>query len=160
MWWRKPQEWRNYCQDLKILKTPRLAEYKKEKSEPDVSMRVGLALNDWRFLYYIYHNIYILYLLYWLHWSFYFSSKILPLFSPHLKRPHTPLEKALEFHYFDFEFADEPSDTSLKQNVDVFQVDESRPDMWPELRNVLRWYYRETPLYGQIWHCWYSNWPK
>ena len=46
-----------------------------------------------------------------------------------LKRPHTPLEKALEFHYFDFEFADEPSDTSLKQNVDVFQVDESRPDM-------------------------------
>ena len=61
MWWRKPQEWGNYCQDLKILKTPRLAEYKKEKSEPDVSMRVGLALNDWRFLYYIYHNIYYIY---------------------------------------------------------------------------------------------------
>ena len=42
------------------FETSRLAEYKKEKSEPDVSMRVGLALNDWRFLYYIYHNIYII----------------------------------------------------------------------------------------------------
>ena len=118
---------------MKILKTPRLAEYKKEKSEPDVSMRVGLALNDWRFLYYVYHNIYYIYYIIYNYTDYIgvFTShqKILPLFSPHLKRPHTPLEKALEFHYFDFEFADEPSDTSLKQNVDVFQVDESRPDM-------------------------------
>ena len=45
---------------LPRFETSRLAEYKKEKSEPDVSMRVGLALNDWRFLYYIYHNIYII----------------------------------------------------------------------------------------------------
>ena len=45
---------------LPRFETSRLAEYKKEKSEPDVSMRVGLALNDWRFLFYIYYDIYII----------------------------------------------------------------------------------------------------
>ena len=36
-----------------------------------------------------------------------------------INRPKTPVEKALEFFHFDFEFSDEPSDTSLKQNYDV-----------------------------------------
>ena len=63
------------------------------------------------------------------------------------------MEKALEFFHFDFEFSDEPSDTSLKQNYDVrigiqlhllqvslgfqvFQVDKQYPDMSKELQNV------------------------
>ena len=63
------------------------------------------------------------------------------------------MEKALEFFHFDFEFSDEPSDTSLKQNYDVrisiqlhllqlslgfqvFQVDKQYPDMLIELQNV------------------------
>ena len=66
------------------------------------------------------------------------------------------MEKALEFFHFDFEFSDEPSDTSLKQNYDVrigiqshfcnylqlnfglqvFQVDKQYPDMLTELQNV------------------------
>ena len=45
-------------------------------------------------------------------------------------RPKTPVEKALEFFHFDFEFADEPADTSLKQNYDVFIVDKKFPDMF------------------------------
>lgn len=40
------------------------------------------------------------------------------------------MEKALEFFYFDFEFADEPSDTSLMANADVFEVDPNFPDMF------------------------------
>ena len=36
-----------------------------------------------------------------------------------MNRPKTPVEKALEFFHFDFEFSDEPSDTILKQNYDV-----------------------------------------
>ena len=68
------------------------------------------------------------------------------------------MEKALEFFHFDFEFSDEPSDTSLKQNYDVrihwhtitffcnylqlslgfqvFQVDKQYPDMSTVLQNV------------------------
>ena len=66
------------------------------------------------------------------------------------------MEKALEFFHFGFEFSDEPSDTSLKQNYDVrigiqthfcnylqlyfglqvFQVDKQYPDMLTELQNV------------------------
>ena len=45
-------------------------------------------------------------------------------------RPKTPVEKALEFFHFDFEFADEPSDTSLIANADVFKVDPNFPDMF------------------------------
>ena len=40
------------------------------------------------------------------------------------------MEKALEFFHFDFEFADEPADTSLMQNADVFEVDPKFPDMF------------------------------
>ena len=42
----------------------------------------------------------------------------------------TPIEKALEFFHFDFEFGDEPSDTSLYANYEVFSVKEDRPDMF------------------------------
>ena len=36
-------------------------------------------------------------------------------------RPKHPIEKAAEFYYFDFEFADEPEDTGLKNNAHVFK---------------------------------------
>merc|ERR1712130_21462 len=45
-------------------------------------------------------------------------------------RPKTPLEKALEFFFFDFTFGDEPADTSLKQNGHVLNMDENFPDMF------------------------------
>jgi len=70
----------------------KLAKHKEANDEPDVNLRVGLALSDWR--------------------------------------PKTPVEKALEFFHFDFEFADEPSDTSLMANADVFKVDPNYPDMF------------------------------
>ena len=109
-----------------------MAERKWENNEPDVNMRVGFAECDWRFS----------------------SLKLLIQFSSYvIKRPKTPVEKALEFFHFDFEFSDEPSDTSLKQNYDVrigiqlhllqlslgfqvFQVDKQYPDMLTELQNV------------------------
>ena len=34
-------------------------------------------------------------------------------------RALTPIEKAVEFFSFDFEFADDPSDTGLKDNIKV-----------------------------------------
>ena len=74
-----------------------MAERKWENNEPDVNMRVGFAECDWRFS----------------------SLKLLIQFSSYINRPKTPVEKALEFFHFDFEFSDEPSDTSLKQNYDV-----------------------------------------
>ena len=40
------------------------------------------------------------------------------------------MEKALEFFHFDFEFADEPADTSLIQNANIFDVDKNFPDMF------------------------------
>ena len=108
-----------------------MAERKWENNEPDVNMRVGFAECDWRFS----------------------SLKLLIQFSSYINRPKTPVEKALEFFHFDFEFSDEPSDTSLKQNYDVrigiqlhllqlslgfqvFQVDKQYPDMLTELQNV------------------------
>ena len=48
----------------------------------------------------------------------------------YLHRPQTPVEQALELFLFDFEFADEPADISLKQGFDVFEVDENYPDMF------------------------------
>ena len=111
-----------------------MAERKWENNEPDVNMRVGFAECDWRF-------------------SSLNSLKLLIQFSSYINRPKTPVEKALEFFHFDFEFSDEPSDTSLKQNYDVrigiklhllqlslgfqvFQVDKQYPDMLTELQNV------------------------
>jgi len=37
-------------------------------------------------------------------------------------RPLTPIERAVEFFDFDFEFGDEPSDTGLKSNYEVFEL--------------------------------------
>ena len=61
---------------------------------------------------------------------FYLHTKITNNIILFKNSPKTPLEKAVEFFHFDFEFADEPSDTSLMQNADVFQVDKNYPDMF------------------------------
>ena len=123
----------NWCinKSKRLVTIIRMAERKWENNEPDVNMRVGFAECDWRFP----------------------SLKLIIQFSSYINRPKTPVEKALEFFHFDFEFSDEPSDTSLKQNYDVrigtqlhllqlplgfqvFQVDKQYPDMLTELQNV------------------------
>ena len=145
----------------------RLEKHKWDKNEPDVNMRVGLALSDWRWWTYLpdkissqvsclltsslhklselcflnqpslsISKIYVPFY----HFSFTLTLNFIrlcksiflwfPFFLSFLHRPKTPVEKALEFFHFDFEFADEPADTSLMQNIIVFEKDKQYPDFF------------------------------
>ena len=148
----------------------RLEKHKWDKNEPDVNMRVGLALSDWRW--WTLSNTYqtrflqkfhVCSLLHFInslsccflnqpslsiskiyvpfyHFSFTLTLNFIrlcksiflwfPFFLSFLHRPKTPVEKALEFFHFDFEFADEPADTSLMQNIIVFEKNKQYPDFF------------------------------
>ena len=69
------------------------------------------------------------------------------------------MEKALEFFHFDFEFADEPSDTSLMANADVFKVDPNFPDMFiTDSRGYSEVETRNNSEYYSLCYCGCLKW--
>ena len=51
-------------------------------------------------------------------------------FNQFVLRPMSPVQRALEVFHMDFEFGDEPSDTSLIANYEIFNISKKRPDMF------------------------------